>query len=163
MANQTLFQITDRYRNILEIAEMMEEEEQFEEALKSIDDEIEVKADGYAAVIEELKMKKEKSKELKERFAAKEKALDTRIKKMKESLQDSMLLTGKTKIKTDLFTIYIQKNQPSLSVVDEKKVPKKYFIEQAPQINNTILKQELKSGIEIPGVELTQSESIRIR
>lgn len=159
---EPLYKLTERYMNILEVAEMLDAE-QLDEALAGIDDDIEVKADGYAAVIEELKMKKEKSKELKERFAAKEKALDTRIKKMKESLQDSMLLTGKKKFKTDLFSFSIAKNQPSLSVVDETKIPKKYLIEQAPQLNKTIIKQELKNGTEIAGVELTQSQSLRIR
>lgn len=159
----TLYELTDRYRNILEVAEMLDAE-QLEEALAGIDDDIEVKADGYAGVIEELKMKKEKNKELKERFAAKEKALDTRIEKMKESLQDSMLLTGKTKFKTDLFSFNIQKNAASLSVLKEDNIPKRFYEEQAPKLDKRGLLKYLKeTEEELEGVEIKQTESLRIR
>ncbi|PJH69170.1 hypothetical protein CVR96_27740, partial [Salmonella enterica subsp. enterica serovar Typhimurium] len=49
----TLYKLNESYQNILQVAEMMDEEE-FKEALNGIEDDIENKADGYAKVIKEF-------------------------------------------------------------------------------------------------------------
>lgn len=159
----TLYELTDRYRNILEVAEMLDQE-QLDEALKGIDDDIEVKADGYAKVIKELEVKEDGlDKEIK-RLNDRKKAIGNNKKRMKESLQDSMLLTGKTKFKTDLFSFNIQKNAASLSVLKEDNIPKRFYEEQAPKLDKRGLLKYLKeTKEELEGVEIKQSESLRIR
>lgn len=159
----TLYELTDRYRNILEVAEMLEPEE-FSEILKGLDDEIEPKADSYAIVINELTATEDKLKKEIDRLSARMGTIKNNKKRMKESLQDSMLLTGKTKFKTDLFSFNIQNNPPSLSVLSEDNIPKQFYIEKEPQLDKKSLLKHLKeSGEELAGVEIKQSESLRIR
>ena len=82
---------------------------------------------------------------------------------MKESLQDSMETTGKTKFKTALNSYNIQNNPPSLKVTNEKLIPKDYWLSQAPKLNKKSALAELKAGNTIPGLEVKQTRSLRVR
>lgn len=158
-----LYELNQRYANILEVAEMMEPED-VKEVLDGINDEIEIKAENYAKVIKSLENTAEGLKKEATRLNDRKKAIDNNIKQMKESLQNSMLLTGKKKFKTDLFSFNIQNNPPSLSVLSEDNIPKQFYIEKEPQLDKKSLLKHLKeSGEELTGVEIKQSESLRIR
>jgi len=158
----TLYDLSERYQNILDIAEMLDEE-QLQEALSEIDDAIENKADGYAKVIQELHGKVDVLKKEEKRLSDRRKSIENNAKRIKESLQDQMLLLDKRKFKTDLFSFNIQKNPPSLNVLDDSFIPKRFFEEQQPKLDSRGLLNALKSGEEIKGVEVKQSESLRIR
>lgn len=158
----TLYELSDRYQNLLEIAEMLDQD-QLEEALSSVDDEIENKADGYAKVIKELESQESAIKEEIKRLSERKSAIGNNIQRMKESLQDQMLLMNKRKIKTPFFSFNIQNNPPSLSVLDESHIPKRFYEEQDPKLNKRELLKALKSGEELEGVEIKQGESLRIR
>jgi len=103
----TLYELTDRYRNVLEIAGMLDEE-QLQEALQAIDDEIEVKADGYAKVMKELEMQENAIQEEVKRLSERKKHIKNNRDRMKESLANQMEILSKRKIKTDLFSFNIQ-------------------------------------------------------
>ena len=158
----TLYDLTERYRNILEIAEMLDEE-QLSEALAGLDDEIENKADGYAKVIQELHGKVDVLKKEEKRLSDRRKSIENNAKRIKESLQDQMLLLDKRKFKTDLFSFNIQNNPPSLDVIDDEYIPKQFYEEQQPKLNRRELLNALKSGDVIKGVEIKQTEGLRIR
>lgn len=158
----TLYDLSDRYQNLLEVAEMLDQE-QLDEALSGLDDEIENKANGYAKVIKELEAQENAIKEEVKRLNERKSAIGNNIKRMKESLQDQMLLMNKRKIKSDLFSFNIQNNPPSLSVLDESHIPKRFYEEQAPKLNKREILKALKGGEELEGVEIKQGESLRIR
>jgi len=73
-----------------------------------------------------------------------------------------METTGKTKIKTNEFTIYIQNNAPSVRLVDESKIPA-YLSKTTIVPDKTRIKQLLKEGKDVPGAELSAGSSLRIR
>lgn len=159
----TLYELNQRYMNILEVAEMMDEG-LLNEALATIDDEIDDKADGYAKVIKQLELQVKGLKEEEKRLAERRKSIENNIKRMKESLEDSMKVQGKRKIKTNLFTFNIQHNPPSLKVTDESNIPEEFFEEQAPKLNRKELLKYLKNTDEkIEGAEIKQTEGLRIR
>lgn len=160
----TLYKLNERYQNILQVAEMMDEE-QLEEALKDINDDIEHKAENYAKVIKELETHVDGLKREEKRLSDRRKSVQNNIKRMKENLENSMKLQGKTKFKTQLFSFNIQNNAPSLSVMDESNIPKRFFEEQKPKLNKTALKNYMKEheDEEVEGVLLKQTESLRIR
>jgi len=160
----TLYKLNERYQNILQVAEMMDEEE-FKEALNGIEDDIENKADGYAKVIKEFESQINGLKSEEKRLKDRRTTLENKIKNMKENLENSMKLQGKTKFKTPLFSFNIQNNAPSLTVMDESNIPKRFFEEQKPKLNKTALKNYMKENEdeEVEGVMLKQTESLRIR
>ena len=79
-------------------------------------------------------------------------------------MEECLRAVNKTKIKTSLNTISIQKNAPSVNVLDEKLIPKEFRKEEVVvSIDKKSILFKLKEGIEIEGCELKQTESLRIR
>jgi hypothetical protein len=66
------------------------------------------------------------------------------------------------KIKTPLFTVSLQKNPPSVEIVNEDLIP-----EQFKKVTYTVAKKDileaLKNGQVIEGAEIKQTKSLRIR
>ncbi|HDP6032026.1 TPA: siphovirus Gp157 family protein [Staphylococcus aureus] len=59
--------------------------------------------------------------------------------------------------------IYKRKNGASKNIIDEKLIPKDYWLSQAPKLNSKQLIDDLKDGKDIPGVELKVTESLVIK
>lgn len=138
------------------------EEGDLNSALENIDDEIETKADNIAKVLRDFDGDIEALKFEEERLAKKRKAIENRQKQLKEYLQNAMLVLDKRKFKTDLFSFNIQKNAPSLKILDESKIPDDYYkIEK--KLNKNDLKEAVKNGLFEDAAELVQTESLRIR
>lgn len=154
-----LYELTEIYLNL---KDMDIEEGDLNSALENIDDEIETKADNIAKVLRDFDGDIEALKFEEERLAKKRKAIENRQKQLKEYLQNAMLVLDKRKFKTDLFSFNIQKNAPSLKILDESKIPDDYYkIEK--KLNKNDLKEAVKNGLFEDAAELVQTESLRIR
>lgn len=158
----TLYELTDNYQHVLEIAEQLDEET-LKDTLDSLDDAIDSKAENSAKVIRELEGNINALTSEIQRLNERKTALNNNVRFLKEYLQNEMEKVGKDKIKSDLFTVGIQNNPPSVRVEDERKIPRDYFAPQDPKLDKTKLKDELKRGKEIEGAELRQTRGLRIR
>jgi hypothetical protein len=99
-----------------------------------------------------------------ERLGGRKSSLENNIKAMKESLQNAMQITGKTKFKTELFSFNIQKNPAKLIVDNPAAIPNVYLIPQEPKIDTAKLKNYLSDIDFAPScAHLEQGESLRIR
>lgn len=159
-----LFDLSTNYQQVYDLISSGEDESIYLDTLESINEALEDKADSYVGVIKSLEADNDAiTKEIK-RLQERKQANTNGIKRLKESLQLAMETTGKTKFKTSTNSFGIQKNAPSLKIaVDESTLPDNYFSEQQPKLDRNRLKDDLKNGIEINGVELVQTESLRIR
>ena len=155
-----LYELTDNHLKVLEMAQ--EDEEGYLDTLESIEFEIEEKADGIAKVLAELNGNVNMLKAEEERLYNKRKAIESNIKNLKSYLEEQMVKTGKTKFKTELFSFGIQKNAPSLDVTSEKNIPEEFYVIER-KLQRTELLKAVKDGLEIDGVGIKQSESLRIR
>lgn len=159
----TLFNLTDDYKQVYDLIAEQGDEQTLTDTLASINDALEDKADGYVAVIKTLegdnKAIDDEIKRLQQRKTTNKNGID----RLKESLKEAMETTGKTKFKTALNSYTIANNPPSKDVVDEKLIPKHYWVSQAPKINSKLLLDDLKAGKEIPGAELKRTQSLRVR
>lgn len=160
----SLYQLTENYNNILELADNPEvTEDMIKEALDSISEEIELKAVNIAKLIKSIESDIAGVKAEKDRLAAKEKSMSNKVKNLKEYLYSAMKLTGKEKIKTDLFSFNIQKNPASVNVISDTDIPEEFLVEMPKQINKKAILEKLKAGEDVPGCELNQTRSLRIR
>ena len=164
----TLYELTGQMQALLALMEDPDVDPQIiEDSLEAVSGEIEVKADGYARVMAELEARKAAVKAEKDRLAALESSLGKNIDRMKESLKMSMIATGKTKFKTDLFSFSIQKNPPKVVIDDQDLIPAYFFIPQPSKIDTAAIKDLLKKGDkkkELDGAaHLEQGESLRIK
>ena len=164
----TLYELTGQMQALLALMEDPDTDPQIiEDSLEAVSGEIEYKADCYARVMAELEAQKAAVKAEKDRLAARESSLGKNIDRMNESLKTSMIATGKTKFKTELFSFNVQKNPPRVVIDDPDRIPEGFLIPQPPKVDTASIKESLKSvdaaemwnGI----CHLEQGESLRIR
>ena len=160
----TLYELTEAYQELLSMALDPETDpEALADTMEAIDGEIEVKADGYAKVMKELKAIADARKAEAKRLLDGAKSVEVNIDRMKAALMTAMKLTGKTKFKTELFGYGIQKNPPALKIDMPDRVPDEFLIPQEPKVDSAAIKKELKEGVVYDWCHLEQSESLRIR
>lgn len=160
----TMYELTDNFMAVLEMASDPEiPPEAIADTLEGIEGEIELKAQSYAIIIKELEGEAVKLKTEETRLLSKRKSLENNIKRIKDNLFNAMKITGKEKFKTDLFSFGVQKSPAKLVIDDLSLIPKKYYVEQAPKLDEQRLKLDLKSGIECEYAHLEQGEHVRIR
>lgn len=162
----TLYELTAEWQALLEMAQDPEiEPEVLADTMEAIEGEIEVKADGYAMAMKELRMISDGLKAEATRMTNKYKAIDNHIDAMKDRLQQAMIATGKTKFKTKLFSFGIQNTAPSVVIDDPAKLPIRYMVPQEPKIDKAQLKKDLKEGdATLEGIaHLEAGQSLRIR
>lgn len=107
----TLFDITEDFRSLYELATDPECDEQvFQDTLEGLMGELEVKSCGYTQVIKQLDMEAKQAKEVSQIFADKAKVRENHIKRMKEALKIAMETAGTDQIEAGAFTIKLQKN-----------------------------------------------------
>ena len=163
----TLYQLTDDYLTLLEMAEDPDMDEQaLMDTMEGIEGEIEIKAEGYAKVIRTLEGDAAACDAESKRLRNKKQAIERNIDRMKKALQYSMVQTGKTKFKTALFSFGIQKN-PASVVMDEQyieNIPERFLVRKDPEINRKAIKDAITAGEDLEGLaHLESTESLRIR
>ena len=153
-----LYELTGAFNQVADMLEYDSENAAIIDTLESLDLAIEEKADGYAKLIRNQEASSKAFDEEIKRMRERKQAIDNNVKRMKLSLQNAMVEIGKTKFKTDLFSFNIQKNQPSVVIIDETLVPEKF-----KKVTIDFDKTAIKKEEDVPGVEIKQSESLRIR
>ena len=162
----TLYELTGEYLELLALAEDPETDPQiFADTMEGLEGEIEQKADGYARVIRQLDADSTALKAEIDRLTARKKAIDNSIDRMKESLKNAMILTNKTKFKTELFAFGVRNNPPKLVIDHPDQIPASFLIPQEPKIDNAGIKDALKAGdiIAETFAHLEQTQSVSIR
>lgn len=162
-----LYELSSNYRELLDYAQSVdmtdpEQAEMVDATLESLDGAIEDKAENIVHVLNQLKYDEEVVNNEIKRLQAKKRALSNNQRNLKDYLKDTMDFTGKTKIKSPLFSIWVQNNNPRMIVEDTSHIPIEFFEQQEPKLN----KQKLKEYIEehtVEGVRLEQGRSVRFR
>ena len=156
----TLYELTDDYLTLLEMAEDPDIDEQaLKDTMEGIEGALEIKAEGYAKIIRMLEGDAAACDAESKRLRNKKQAIERNIDRMKKALQYAMETTGKTKFKTPLFSFGIQKN-PASVVIDHAG---KYWIPQPPELDKKAIKAYIKENGDVDWAHLEQTESLRIR
>ncbi|ECB9646736.1 siphovirus Gp157 family protein [Listeria monocytogenes] len=156
-----LYELTDNY---LRLQELLEENktEAVMDTLDAITDGFHDKAENIAKIIKSLAADAEMAGTEAKRLLKRKKVLENNVQKLKTYLQTEMERMEIRKINSTLFTIQIQKNPVSVEIVDDSLL-QAFFLLQEPKIDKKRIAEILKSGEEVKGARLVESESIRIR
>ncbi|MEK5070826.1 siphovirus Gp157 family protein [Sporosarcina sp. FSL K6-1508] len=157
----TLYDLTGSYAQIQQMIE--EGADDLSGILETVEGAIEEKLEGYAMVIRNIESDVEGLKGEEKRLADRRKTMENGIKRMKENMQFAMSSTGNQKIKGEKFTFTVQKNPPALKVLDESLIPNRYFTESKPVLDKKSVLEYLKEHGNMPGAQIQQGESLRIR
>ena len=154
-----LYELSGIYNSIIDL-DLTEEE--LTAVLQNLNGEIEAKADNIGKVLRELEGQIETIRAEEKRLQEKRKAIENKKENLKKYLKDQMEILDKKKIKTDLFSFNISKNRASLKIIDETKIPEEYF-KITRTANKTEILKAYQEGKLTEGIELEQTESLRIR
>ena len=160
-----LYDITERYNNIMELIENPEIDfDTIAFAINEIQEEFSEKADNIARLIKELTLTAAMIKEEETRLSNRRKSFEKRAVNLKTYLEDNMKLTNQTKLKTAYFSFNIQNNPPSVEVLDDKMIPEEFKIrEEVVNIDKKEILRRLKNEETIPGVNMKVTSGLRIR
>lgn len=161
-----LYELTGKYQQLQELAEdEYADPKMIADTVEALDGEIEEEADALARIIRGLEGNISGLDDEIERLKRKKNAMERNINFFKKSIENAMIVTGKRKIKTNLFAFGIQKNAPSLEVLDEGRIPQTYWIAQEPKLDRRALLSAVKSNPDdFDGIAIAkQTESLRIR
>ena len=160
----TLYELKNEFKELLELAEdAMLDQKTLNDTLEIVGLELEAKAEGYAMVMKQLEGNVGMIDKEIERLNYRKKILKNNISAMKNNLEVAMVETGKTKFKTDLFSFGIQKNPPSVEILNESKIPDIYYVEQEPKLDRRFLLDRLREIGDTEFARIKQTESLRIR
>ena len=159
-----LYELSNNYK----IVEQMLDNEEVDtkaiyDTLESIQSAIDDKVDSVVKIRQERLYRAENiDKEIK-RLQALKKAEENKADWLKGYLEDTLNSLGMRKLVTPTFTVSIQKNAPSLKIDSEEFIPKDFWEAQEPKLSKKMLLSAMKAGLEIEGVTIQQTESLRVR
>ncbi len=156
-----LYDLVSQYNQVLEMAEEVDIGT-LKDTLESIQESIEEKAQNTAKLIKSMEVDTKALKEEEQRLADRRKSLENKISSIKEYLQTQLEIAGIDKVKGPILTVSIQNNPPSVKVIDDKLLSA-YMVPVEPKLDKKTLLSDLKSGKEVPGAEIQQGRSVRIR
>lgn len=157
-----LYKLADSYNQVVEMADELDDGT-LKDTLDSIEEAFDDKVENIAKSIKEIEGQADMVKAEKDRLTIREKKMRNNAKSMKIYMQEQMEAIGKRKVQGELLTVAIQKNAPSVKIESEQSIPEGFYVPQPSKLDKTQLKNELKNGLEIAGVELVQTESVRIK
>lgn len=167
MSDLTLYNITNKFAELMDMAENGElTEEQYNALGEQLTLELQQKGSGIIgytqneeAFIEAVDFQIKRLQDLK-------KARQNKLEKFKQYVKENMDRLGITKMDTELGTLSIAKNPMSVEIENEEEIPKE-FKQQVitTKIDKTAIKNHFKAtGEIIPGTRIIDDKtSLRIR
>lgn len=161
-----LYQIANEYQQIFSMVD--ENGELDMTALQKLDEmegALENKAIALASYIKNIEAERTAIEIAKKAMAEREKRLDRRVESLTDYLQSNMERCGINEItRSPYFTIKLKKCPVSVDVLDENAIPNDYKVrKEVVSIDKMKIKDELKEGVIIPGVQLKQNIRLEIK
>lgn len=86
--------------------------------------------------------------------------LQNRASQRRQIAREVMMETAIKKVTAPDLTISIRPGMPALEIEDEQKIPKEFWEPREPRLNRQALLSELKRGVAIVGVSLTEATPV---
>ena len=158
-----LYELADDYLSLWE--SLSDPETDWTEAemrLRTIEADFDAKVGACAKMIRNMESEEKALVDEIARMDRRLHALARKTKDLKEYVRSEMEISGRDKVRTDLFTVSVQRSADKVTVVDEGAIPSVYF-KKTISLDKTEVKLALQRGIAVPGCELTQGSHLRIR
>lgn len=167
MNNLSLYQLSGNYLEALDFLTDPEADlpiEVINDTLEALGGELEDKTINVAKFMRNMEAAAEAIKVAEADMAKRRKALENRVKWLKDYLKGNMEACGISKIECPYFKIAIQKNPAAVNVLDENAIPDQ-FKEQVItwKIDKAAIKDTIKAGEMVPGAELASGTRLAIK
>jgi hypothetical protein len=163
MNNITLYHITSEQLRINELLEESGGEltPEIEEALVLNEHNFVTKSEGYIQTIAKYQALVDAADNIIKEAQRKKRVFDNISKRLKERLQDAMIIMGRDRVEIGIHTLSLR-NSVAVNITEENKIPNE-FIKVETSVDKMKVKEALKRGELIPGAELQTNQSIQIR
>lgn len=163
-----LFEIAERYRNLEELADLVNSGELEEEilvgALTEVEGELGDKLSNITKLIKEMNTDILGIDTEIERLTSRKKRTKNSIERLEEYMFNCMKVAGLKKTSDGLNTWSIAKKPKSVKILNEDKIPEEFMVHKVTtSVNKKALKAALENGEVIEGAEISQGETLRIK
>lgn len=159
----TLYDITGEYLQLLDYADSSEDEQLFLDTLESITGELEVKADNYGIVIDEINTRVGQFEKEIQRLTDRKTAMENAVKNMKKRLKDAMEMMNLNEVQTSHYKFKIQKNGGQQPMKITGEVPSNYK-RVVYEDDKDKIRKDLEEGKKLDFAELLERGThLRIR
>lgn len=169
MNNLSLYQLSNNYVQALDFLtdpDMDVPIEAVNDTLEGLGGELEDKAVNVAKFLRNMEATAETIKAAEASMAKRRKALEEKVKWLKDYIKSNMEATGISKIECPYFKLSIAKNPAALDVFDTEAIPAEYKHSETvtvEHIDKATLKSDLAKGQIIQGARLTNGTRLSIR
>lgn len=167
MSNLTLYNITNKFTELMDKAENGElTEQEYNQLGEELAVELQNKSSNIIAYIRNSELLIEAMKTEEKRLADIRKNGEAKLDKFKQYVKENMEKLGTDKIPTELGSLSIAKNPMSVEIENEGEVPEEFKIEVVTtKIDKTAIKNYFKeTGEVIPGIKIVDDKtSLRIK
>ena len=165
---KSLYELSSEWEYVFRMLE--DEETDAESILEScglIEEEISEKAENCGKVIRMLELEAQDAKTEASRLAARARTAENRAARLRQTLLETLKVTGQAKLRTPTFTFSIAPTPAAVRITDLDAAMNAGYI-KAPKLDESVLdkaamKRDMEAGIEIPGAELVKGETLRMR
>ena len=160
-----LYELTDEYLALWDSLQDPEADwTEAEEKLRGIERAFDDKVSACAKMIRNMESEETALTREIDRMSRRRDALVRKTKAIKEYVKAEMEMSGREKVRTDVFTVSVQHSPDKVHVTDEAKIPAQYYYYQiTKRLDKVEVLRMLKAGYAVPGCELTQGSHLRIR
>jgi hypothetical protein len=161
-----LYELTQAYNEVWNLVDNEDTDLQvIEDTLSSLEGAIEDKAANIALFVRGMESDTTVIDAEIKRLTERKRAITNRVNGLKTYLRAQMEAANLLKIKTPTHTISLQNNPPAVNIYDQERIPAAFLtiIPESFVPDKKRISEALKAGEQVPGAELTQGKSLRIR
>lgn len=135
------------------------------DTIESVEGEMEVKAEAYAAIIGNLEHLADGIREQEKRQAERRKSLESKADRLRLRLLEAMVSGGIPRFETARFRIAVRANPEKVVIDDESLIPADYKREIPAhyETDKALMKAAMKDGFAVPGAHLERGKRLEIR
>jgi len=162
-----LYTIANQYQEILDKTFDPETGEVNENAialLEIVKDNMQEKGVAIASFIKNIEAERDAIEQAKKAMAEREARLDRRVNYLTQYLQTNMERCGINEIKCAYFAIKLKKCPVSVDIFDENSLPEEHKkVKSVISVDKMKIKEEILSGVVVPGATVKQNMRLEIR
>lgn len=165
--NITLYEIAEQYRAMVEtLMDSDQDDQTIQDTIEAESYPIEIKAQNVAFAMRNMEATVAAIKDAEERMEKRRKAIENRVKRIREYLLTCMEHAGVSKIGCEYFELSIKSNPPTVDVYEPELLAVEYWRHPPPppmQPDKEAIKAALKRGEKIQGVRMIQTKRLDVK
>lgn len=165
-----LYELCNIHSNLAEIIDSVADEDLDKESINlmmaNLGVAIKDKCTSIAGVIKNFEHHIDGIKKIEEAAYLRRKRIERNLEQLKSYMLKGMIEADINKIISPQFDISVKSNPLSVDIYNESLLPKEYFKEKVVTtvtIDKNKIKEDIKTGLDVPGATLTQNKRLEIR